>query len=592
MSAEFDEDSDIIEAVVGEGIEALEGAMAKLTLLESQPDDLSPLDELFRSFHSVKGNAAMVDMRELSEFAHKIEDVLSELLTMQTAVSRSQLQLIQEAIDLAIGLLDGSQVDADDTHWSDQRAEFLSRFAFHCSSGSGEGMTPAEGDVLSDLHPTSAAADDTAQAEREHATAAANNAPQTGPDKSATDKAGDESLRVKAKSLREIVALAGDLFLLAARLERLSVQASGAEGTAIGSELREISYSFDSATNDLYEKMLDVQRVEISKLTRPLERIVRDVCRAQDKWITFVVNGMDLRIDRRVIDQVRDSLVHMVRNSIDHGIETADRRREVGKPEQAKVELSIAETDDFVVFTLEDDGKGIDLAAVKRKAVARGLVSEAAAAAMPDDTAIEFIFSEGFSTAQQVTDLSGRGVGMNVVARAIREAGGSIRSHTVQGQGTRFELFMPKAGSPVVEGLVVRVGTVVFLVPMKGIYKFHDWSVVQVLKSIDSFDLAVIEERTYPLVHLHAHDNGQPSEARVGLILEDPRARRCVVPVAEVLGHTRALVARVEGDATLLRRETETFMRGDGGIGYVVNVEDFVAQALAGGPKPPITRTN
>ncbi|MEE9386864.1 MAG: ATP-binding protein [Nannocystaceae bacterium] len=583
---ESTEDSDIVDAVVSEGIEALESVMGELARLEADPTDLAPLDALFRCFHSVKGNASMVDMHELSEFAHRVEDILSELLTVQTAVSRAQLQLIQQGVDLAVGLLDGSQIDVDGDDYADARATFLVRFSDHCASSGGEGRTPPEGECPGD--------DGSPNGEKERAAnvmpnsvanpvASRGRSPGVERESVASSTISEnESFRVKSKNIRGLVALAGDLFHLTARLDRITQQYNALDNAGIGSELREISGAFDSATNELYEQMLDIQKVAVSQLTRPLDRIVRDVCRVQDKWIAFVVEGKDLRIDRRVLDRVRDSLVHMVRNSVDHGVETADVRRKVGKPEKATVCLRIEENDDFVTFTLVDDGKGIDTEAVLAKAVRLGLVASGAAAGLCRSRVLDFIFDEGFSTVNKVTDLSGRGVGMNVVARAVREAGGSIETSSEEGKGTKFVLNIPKAGSPVVEGLVVRVGQVVFLVPMKGIFKFGDWSAVRVINGLDQPDMVAVADGVYPLAHLRAGECDGQECARVALLIEDPRSRRCVVPVAEVLGHTRALVARVEADADLLGGEHHTFVRGDGGIGYVVDVEAFVDAAYRG----------
>ncbi len=296
-----------------------------------------------------------------------------------------------------------------------------------------------------------------------------------------------------------------------------------------------------------------------------------------------MVKGRDLRIDKNVIQALKDPLMHMVRNASDHGAELPHERVAAGKNTSAKVVLEFDDADDTVVVTLADDGRGMDRKRILAKAVERGLVDVDKAATLGPDEIVAFIFHPGFSTAAQVSELSGRGVGMDVVARAIHGAGGVIETRTELGKGSTFRIELPKLGSPVVDGLAVRSGKVVYLIPVKNVLCFVARSEFKLVQEPEGQLSALYHNRIYPLSHLP----GQPDPSRlrnvrtIGVLVEDRRGKKGLVVVDEVLGRCRALSQEMTYEACHLSRQTDVAILGDGTMGFAIGVEDFLTGNLS-----------
>lgn len=561
-----EDDVEILEAVLTEGIDALEQVVPGLNKLRAHPEDLEPLDILFRSFHSIKGNTMMVGLTQPSQFAHSVEDSIDKVCQSGGALSEEQISLLEEATDLLIAVLNAGGRSA--AHAPDMEAVIVRlapAFGIDAHKRTKDAIIEHQDEVDLQVAAASALEEKTQNARRDQ-----ERAKNKDKDK---DKDEEEQVRVGANQLLGLESLAGDLFHLAERLGR-EVQLS--DTTHANGELTELAHTLEDTTGQLYERLLDMQRVAPTNLARSLARIVRETCRKQGKKINFEVIGADVRIDRRAVSLVRDGLVHMVRNAVDHGVEAPEVRRDAGKDETANVRLEISDQEDSVAFRLRDDGKGIDIERVRKKAVSLGLLGRDDADAMPTEEVIEFIYHPGFSTAAEVSELSGRGVGMNVVAEDVRGAGGTIRVQTELGKGTRFELTVPKANSPVVDGLVVRACGNAYLVRLKSVGMFTDWSDVRRVNTRAAHPMVVCEMGTLPLLALPGADRDSANTS-VALVLVDSNNHQVVVPVDTVLGRHRVLTASIDGGDALLGRELEAFVLGRDTIGYVLDVDDLLS---------------
>ena len=302
----------------------------------------------------------------------------------------------------------------------------------------------------------------------------------------------DQVVRVAGRALDSFMSRVGDLIRIQSGFDdmahdaRLSgavngllhrVREAGIEDGDLASlfeywtdRLTLLSEDLERTLKLLQADVLDLRVVPVDSLLQRFPRIARDLARRHDKEVKVVIEGRDARIDKGMVDVLADPLTHMIRNAVDHGIEMPEQRRAVGKPAQATVTLSAEQQGDRVLVELADDGRGIDLERVRRRAVEVGLVSEDTLAEMADEDICRFIFSPGFSTVDKVTETSGRGVGMDVVDRAVTRLGGSIRIATVLGQGTRFTMDLPLSAA-IQSTVVVEQGEQIFAIPERFVHE-------------------------------------------------------------------------------------------------------------------------
>jgi two-component system chemotaxis sensor kinase CheA len=224
----------------------------------------------------------------------------------------------------------------------------------------------------------------------------------------------------------------------------------------------------DKVTSRLQNTVMDMRLIPLQRVVSKLPRVVRDTARDSGKEVDFEMHGKDIELDRSILAEIGDPLIHVLRNAVDHGIEPPDEREAAGKPRAGQVELRARRERDHVTITVSDDGGGLDADRLRQKAVSEGVLTEAAAAAMPDEDAHELVFHPGLSTNDEVTDLSGRGVGMDVVHRTVEQLDGSVSVSSTPGEGTTFQLELPVSVA-IVDILFVQVNDQSYGIPIKNI---------------------------------------------------------------------------------------------------------------------------
>jgi two-component system chemotaxis sensor kinase CheA len=324
----------------------------------------------------------------------------------------------------------------------------------------------------------------------------------------------------------------------------------------------------------------------IESVFNRLPRVVRDVASKQGKQIEFIVEGKDTELDRSVIEEIGDPLLHLIRNGVDHGIEKPEDRVAAGKSPAGRLKLSAQHADSFIVIALEDDGKGIDVEAVKRKAVERGVISQEQADRMSDREAVQLIFAPGLSTAEKLSDVSGRGVGMDVVRANVEKINGSVEVETRKGYGTTFTIRLPLTLA-IVQALLVRVAGGIYALPIHSVTETLRIERNQI-RQVNHREAIVLRDQVLPLVNLRhvfgldadSADSGRSSDEsrlvtavhtanrQVGLIVDGLVGEQEIVikPLGQLVGD----VAGVSGAAIL----------GDGSVALIVDVAALIAQAI------------
>lgn len=423
---------DLLREFVVETAEHLAEAEVQLVQFERAPDNSQLVASIFRFVHTIKGTSGFLGLSELQSVAHAAETLLGRMRDGEPPRAEA-VTLILQAIDRIrnmIGRLEetGTEVPgcADDIVAS--ISSYLSQLATQGPPVARDAPTPPGPSQGRPVDQTAAQLGAHAQVATVQEPAPAATPKQGG--------AGGETIRVSVQTLEGIMQLVSELVLSRNQLLELT---RGLDDDGLKIALQR----FSGLTSYLQESVMRARLQPVGKLFANLPRLVRELSAELGKKIELVLEGGDTELDRQLLEVIRDPVTHLIRNCADHGIEAAHVRIAAGKPEQAQITVRAFQDSGQFVIEISDDGKGIDIDRVKAKAVASGLVSAGDAAQMSDDLACQLIFEPGFSTADKVTNVSGRGVGMDVVRTNIESVRGTATLQSSRGKGTRFILRLP-----------------------------------------------------------------------------------------------------------------------------------------------------
>jgi two-component system chemotaxis sensor kinase CheA len=324
--------------------------------------------------------------------------------------------------------------------------------------------------------------------------AAAREKPARGkPAKEGGAPASESTVRVDTQRLDDMMNMVGELVLVRNRMANLAL-------TQTDEELATAISNLDVVTADLQVSVMKTRMQPIKKVFGRFPRVVRDLARSLKKEVSLELNGEETDLDKNLVEALADPLVHLVRNAVDHGLEMPDEREAAGKPRVGTVVLTAEQEGDHILLTIEDDGKGMDAEALRGKAVEKGMMDEDAAARLDEQDCYNLIFSPGFSTKTEISDVSGRGVGMDVVKTRITQLNGSINIDTAKGKGTRLEIKVPLTLA-IMPTLMVKIGEQVFAMPLLSIIEIIEYNSSQT-KTIDGQLVVMLRDKALPLFHL------------------------------------------------------------------------------------------
>lgn len=302
-----------------------------------------------------------------------------------------------------------------------------------------------------------------------------------------------QTVRVDIGRLDKLMSLVGELVINKTRLEQIYTS-NNLNG------LNEAIEQINRITTDLQNVVQNVRMVSVEQVFNRFPRMVRDLSKDLSKEVNLILEGKDTELDRTVIDEVGDPLVHLIRNAIDHGLESTEERRAAGKPEEGTLKLSARHEGNRVMIVVEDDGKGINAESIKKKALQNGVITSFQAENMEDSAILNLIFEPGFSTANEITDISGRGVGLDVVRSKIQALNGQVSLETKMGQGTRFIIKLPLTLA-IIQALLVKVQDEIYAIPLGTIDETTSLETEQI-KNIQGQKVMVLRDKVLPLVFL------------------------------------------------------------------------------------------
>ena len=374
-----------------------------------------------------------------------------------------------------------------------------------------------------------------------------------------------KNLRVDIQQLDRMMNLIEDLVINRGRLKQI------AEKNKM-KEMDEAISMIDRSVSDLQVLMMDIRMIPLNHIFNRLPRVVRDTAHYDGKEVNFVMEGGETELDRSVMDGLNDPLLHLIRNAVNHGIESPERRKEVGKPEKGLVQLSARRDRDNVIIELRDDGAGINVEKVKAKAIERGILAPDQAEQLTKEEAISYLFHAGFSTADTITDISGRGVGLDVVRGAIESLKGTIRVTSNEGKGSTFELLLPPTMA-IVEVMIVRLNNRRIAVPISAIVEVASMRRENIHR-IGTQESILLRDEVLPLHMLEEMFGG--SDSTEILIVVQYNKQKCCIAVDIVEGQQEVVVKPLSKIIGVIRGISGITILGDGHVVPVLDVNTMV----------------
>ncbi|MBO6586885.1 MAG: chemotaxis protein CheW [Gracilimonas sp.] len=562
---------DIEMALVGEFItecsELIEMAESALLDLEESPDDEELINTVFRAFHTIKGTSAFMGLDPISEFTHFVETLLSMVREGDLPFDRACADINFESIDILNKMLKVVEVaeGGDPLHKPAQYDSMIS--ILH--SISEEGKEPAK--ALEEIRGKQAAAPVTNPAVEAITDSGDADTDNAVVDKITAKSESESSVRVSVSRLDRLIDMVGELVI---------AHSVVAQDKAIpkDSELQKKVNHATKILRELQDTSLTLRMVPLKATFHKMNRLVRDLSRKAGKQVKFTTFGEDTEIDRNMVDVINEPLIHMLRNSLDHGIEEPEERLKSGKGANAELSLSASQEGGKVVIEIKDDGRGINKDVILNKAIEKGLVDPEKK--LTEKEIYNLIFLPGFSSAEKVTDLSGRGVGMDVVRRSIEQLQGKVDVSSELGKGTTITIELPFTLA-ITDGMLVRVGTQRFIVPTINIDMTFRAKESDMFTMMGNSEQVNFRGQSVPVIRLHEQFeiNGAKESLLEGtLLIIKNNNRRYALLVDEVIGQQQ-LVGKSIHMLTKMSHISGGAILGDGRVGLILDTAALMDSA-------------
>ncbi len=570
-----DELKEFLDLFFEEAFENLGTLETGLLRLETAGNDAELLNSVFRAAHSIKGGASSFGLTDVSHFAHIMEGLLDQVRRGERTVTSDLASLLLRATDSLKELLGAARANEPA---SDEPAHVLEELE---RAKADTGTTPAAAPAPGPLAATATAPlpeagfaeiwseDGPDVVITASKPAAAPSAPAAGAiRRRATDADVATSIRVSTGKVDQLVNLVGELVIAQSIVTQIAQDLRPESLVRLGEALADVERN----TRELQERVMSIRMVPISSVFHRFTRVVRDLAAQIGKRVHLEMEGEDTEIDKGVIELLGDPLTHLVRNAVDHGIETPEERSAAGKFPEGTLKLVARTEGGTVHIEVVDDGKGLDRERIRRKAVERGLLR-------PDETPTDeqifsLIFQAGFSTAATVTDVSGRGVGMDVVKRNVERLNGGLQVDSRPNRGTRIRIRLPLTLA-ILDGLTLAVGGHVFVLPLSAIVESLRPTTDDVRRVLGKGDVILLRGETLPLLRTHAllglrSAVTDPTQGLVVIVSHE--GRRMAVFVDEVLGQQQVVIKNLDLNYRRVEGTMGATIMGDGRVALILDV--------------------
>jgi two-component system, chemotaxis family, sensor kinase CheA len=529
---DFDRDA-VLTAFVAETQEGLDLMEQSLLAMESRSGGPELLDDIFRVAHTLKGNATSLELEDIKGFAHVTEDLLDVLREQNAEVSADVISLMLKAVDELRALVAATATGASGL--TTEQQALRKQIANEVATRSKRIIAP--------------------NASGERATAPAN---------SYIAAPAIRTLRTDVEKLDRMLNLTGEIVIAQGRLRRMIEKLEGGSRR----DVLEVQEETERLFRDLQDEVMRVRMVPIGAMLRQNLRSVRDLANAHSKLARVEVSGEDVEVDTTILEHLKDAVLHMIRNAIDHGIELPATRKKRGKNPCGLIKISAAHASGNVVVTLQDDGAGLNRDKILQKAKQMGLFQHASPAS--DGELYQVLFRPGFSTAESVTDLSGRGVGLDVVKRNVETLHGTVDIASAEGHGTTITISLPLTLA-IIEGFSVRAGSETFVVPQQYIVECTELTADH--RRPGSSGVLNLRGSALPYIRLREvfGQSASPS-ARENVLVVKVGEFQAGIAVDQLLGAMQAVIKPLGKIFRGISGIAGSTILGDGRVGLIIDV--------------------
>ncbi len=579
-----EEDREILSDFVSESLENLASIEVNLIDLEDDPENLEAINAIFRPFHTIKGVSGFLHLEKINKLAHGSENLLDKARDGEIRVAGSVVDLVLESVDMLKrmiqsveeGLENGTTLEKglDINPLLDKIQSFLSRSDSISGKPLGEILVD-EGVIskekLEDTLKEQEKKPDKKLGEILMEEGSADPKEVVGALRSQKKFGGKKTLdlqiKVDTKQLDTLVDMTGELVIAQSMLRQNETLLS------VGNQkLYQNLNQLNQITSTLQKTAMSLRMVPIRSTFQKMVRLVRDLAKNFGKQVTLIMEGEDTEIDRNVVDELYEPMVHMIRNAVDHGIETPETREADGKPANGFVHLRAYHRGGNVVIEIEDDGKGLDRERILEKAKANKMVTDEVG--LSDSETYNLIFQPGFSTAKEVTDVSGRGVGMDVVKKAIEKLRGRVEINSTPGQGSIFTINLPLTLA-IIEGMLVRVGEERYIIPALAILESFRPEKTQYSTVKGKGEMVLVRGKLIPLIRLDriVGTEGKYQNPWEGLVVavEHEDHQMCLL-LDELLGKEEVVIKSLGENLKHIKGLAGGAIMGDGRVGLILDI--------------------
>ena len=623
---------------VSEAREYLKSLNEAMVELESNPKDLETVEMMFRACHTVKGMAGMMELTPITETAHALEDLLNAIRNGEVKPEDDVAELMFRSLDALDGMIAAAERSekivevpgltdelraAAKSERGDRRRKKAKakgakkepakagtvvrvKFGRRCSfpaarafvilkelarTATVTGSVPTEEEIdkehvfeeltvtlvpergfdetvrrITSMHEIDEVivGDEGTPVDKWRRVVAAKTS-----STQAAEVPAAQTIKVGMNKLDELLDDVSELVIARSRLvERTSLRDD--------KELEEITDHIDKLTSEIQAKVLGIRMIQIESVMARFPRMIRDIAKSQGKEVEFTVDGGSIELDRTVIDRISDPIMHVLRNCVDHGIESGKERKKAKKRARGHIRVVASKQQDHVLIEISDDGRGIDYDAIRQKAVDKGVMTrEQAQAALARDL-LELLFQTGFSTKKAVSQVSGRGVGLDVVKRGVEDLGGSVMISSSKGAGTTFSLWLPFTLA-IIDAMLVSIAGQTYAVPMGMISESHKFNATDV-KTIRTREVVQLRGEVIPLIRMRQFFGIPPAEETrtVNALIVQSRERRAALAVDELMAHQQIVVKSLDRHLRRIRGVSGGTILGSGGIALILDVDSIL----------------
>ncbi|MGM0587747.1 MAG: chemotaxis protein CheA [Bacteroidota bacterium] len=565
------EDPELVQGFIEESEENLQMIENGLIELEAAPEDLSLVDTIFRPFHTLKGVAGFLNLSDVNALAHSYENLLDDARKGELEFNEDIAEAVFEGID-ALRVMVGSLAESkkkeeyvphglDLEYFADMIAAVRNNESFGSDRKTGSSTDSQSKDGST---KTKASKKEKGGQQRSF-------------DPSDASKALgniESSVRVSTGKMDTLLDLVGELVVTQNMvMQNEEIQRSG------NKRLQQDIGQLKRITTNLQDLSMSLRMVPIKDTFQKMHRIVRDLSRKSGKKIVLEINGEDTEIDRNMVDELYEPLVHMIRNNCDHGLETPEERRMAGKPETGKIALNAYYKGGLVVIEVSDDGRGIDAEKIRQRAINKGVISEEEE--LSESQILNLIFTSGFSTRDDITDVSGRGVGMDVVQKVIERLRGSIEIKTKKGKGTTFSLRLPLTLA-IIDGVVVRIGDERYIIPTTAIKESLVAPEGSYNKIAGKGETVFLRDRVVPLLRVDKIfdiDNAVQDVTDGILFVVENDNREAALLVDEMMDKQEIVIKSLGEGLNKIKGLAGGAIMSDGSVGLIIDVPTLLPKS-------------